>query len=88
MAKILVSLPEGFLQEVDRAARLEHRSRSGFVREAVARYLHHAQTQEVPRRLDPVIRRAVTAQDELRRQIKGNWDSAQEVRRWRDSRRR
>lgn len=88
MAKILVSLPEGFLRDMDRAARLEHQSRSSFIREAVAKYLHHAGTQEVPRALDPVIRRAVAMQDAMGRRLKGRWESAQEIRRWRDSRKR
>lgn len=88
MAKILVSLPKEFVYEMDRAARLEHLSRSGFVREAVSRYLHRSDVQEVPRRLDPVVRRAVATQEEIGRQLKGRWESAKEIRRWRDSRRR
>ena len=88
MTKVLVSLPEGFLREVDRTARLEHCSRSELVREAVRQYLHHAGVQEVPRRLDPVVRRAVAIQEQIGKQLKGRWESAQEIRRWRDSRRR
>jgi uncharacterized protein (DUF433 family) len=37
--KVLVSLPEKFLKEVDRAAAKEHRSRSELIREALRAYL-------------------------------------------------
>ncbi|OGF57319.1 MAG: hypothetical protein A2Z21_02185 [Candidatus Fraserbacteria bacterium RBG_16_55_9] len=39
---INISLPEGLLQEVDRLAQLEKRSRSELFREAVRRYLQEA----------------------------------------------
>ncbi|MCD6290208.1 MAG: ribbon-helix-helix protein, CopG family, partial [Anaerolineae bacterium] len=34
-AKVMISLPEPFLEEIDRWAKAEHRSRSEFLREAV-----------------------------------------------------
>ncbi|MBK8783371.1 MAG: ribbon-helix-helix protein, CopG family [Anaerolineales bacterium] len=37
--KILVSLPEKFLEDVDRVAAAEHRSRSELIREALRAYL-------------------------------------------------
>jgi len=37
--KILVSLPEKFLEEVDSVAAAEHRSRSELIREALRAYL-------------------------------------------------
>lgn len=89
MAKILVSLPKEFVYEMDQAARLERLSRSGFVREAVRHYLHRSEVREVPRRLNPVIRRAIATQKEIAQRLKGSrWESAKEIRRWRDSRRR
>lgn len=88
MSKILVSLPKDFLEEVDRTAHLERRSRSELIREAVRRYLHHTGLLEVPRRLDPVVRRAVAIQEAIGRKLKGSWESAAEIRRWRDSGRR
>jgi Arc/MetJ-type ribon-helix-helix transcriptional regulator len=87
MTKILVSLPKEFLDEMDKAAHLEHRSRSELVREAVRRYLHSSGIPEIPRRLDPVVRRAVAIQEEIGRTLRGRWESAREIRRWRDSRR-
>ncbi len=88
MSKILVSVPKEFLEDIDQAAHLEHRSRSDLIREAVGRYLHHTGIQAVPRRLDPVVRRAVAVQEAIGAKLKGHWESTQEIRRWRDSRRR
>jgi len=39
MAKVMISLPEKFLSEVDKAARSEHRTRSDLIREALREYL-------------------------------------------------
>ncbi len=39
MAKVLISLPDGLLESLDRAAAAESRSRSEVVREAIRRYL-------------------------------------------------
>lgn len=45
--KVLVSLPEKFLKEVDRAAAKEHRSRSELIREALRAYLDARQSKKV-----------------------------------------
>jgi CopG family transcriptional regulator/antitoxin EndoAI len=37
--KVLVSLPEKFLEDVDRVAAKEHRSRSELIREALRAYM-------------------------------------------------
>ena len=42
MARVLLSLPDDFLAEVDELAAREKRSRSELVREALRRYLHQA----------------------------------------------
>ena len=39
MAKVMISLPEGFLSEVDKAAQSEHRTRSDLIREALREHL-------------------------------------------------
>ena len=39
MAKVLVNFQEEFLQEIDKVAEQEHRTRSSLIREAVRRYL-------------------------------------------------
>jgi uncharacterized protein (DUF433 family) len=45
--KILVSLPEKFLEDVDRLAAEEHRSRSELIREALRAYLEARQSKKV-----------------------------------------
>lgn len=45
--KILVSLPEKFLDDVDRVATEEHRTRSELVREALRAYLEARQVRKV-----------------------------------------
>ena len=45
--KILVSLPEKFLEEVDRLAAEEHRSRSELIREALRAYLETRKNRKV-----------------------------------------
>ena len=39
MAKVLVNFQDEFLEEVDKIAQLEHRTRSSLIREALRRYL-------------------------------------------------
>jgi len=39
MAKVMISLPDRFLSEVDKAAQTEHRTRSELIREALREYL-------------------------------------------------
>lgn len=39
MAKVLVNFQDEFLQEIDKIAEQEHRTRSSLIREAVRRYL-------------------------------------------------
>lgn len=39
MAKVLVNFQDEFLQEIDKVAEQEHRTRSSLIREAVRRYL-------------------------------------------------
>lgn len=45
--KILVSLPEKFLEDVDRVAAEEHRSRSELIREALRAYLETRKNRKV-----------------------------------------
>lgn len=39
LTRVLISMPEGFLQQVDKMAEEENRSRSELVREALRRYM-------------------------------------------------
>ena len=40
MAKVLISMPEKFLDEIDNVADTENRSRSELIREALRTYIH------------------------------------------------
>lgn len=45
MAKVLVNFQDEFLQEIDKVAEQEHRTRSSLIREAVRRYLSQFQSE-------------------------------------------
>ena len=83
VAKIMISLPPGLLEEVDQAAKAEQRSRSEFVREALRMYLLSRQSRRRPGD-DPVVQRAIAHQDEIARMDTIPWDGVAEIRRWRD----
>ena len=40
MARVLISMPEGFLGEIDKVADTENRTRSELIREALRTYIH------------------------------------------------
>jgi metal-responsive CopG/Arc/MetJ family transcriptional regulator len=42
MARLLISMPEKFLQEIDNFAKQEQRSRSELIREALRKYMNKA----------------------------------------------
>lgn len=87
VAKVMVSIPEDFLKEIDRIVRQEHRNRSEFFREAVRLYLQVKRAQAVPGQ-DPLVQHAIAIQDAIARQNNlKKWDGASEIRRWREKRR-
>jgi hypothetical protein len=81
VAKVLISLPDAFLEEVDRAARETHRSRSELIREALHRYIASLRSYPTPGD-DPQVREAIAFY--RRRPVRGSWDSTDEIRRSRD----
>jgi metal-responsive CopG/Arc/MetJ family transcriptional regulator len=84
--KVLVSFPEEFLDQVDRIAREEHRSRSELLREEMRLYIEMRQGGTRPGD-DPRVRTAVVTQDALARLAPGSGeDNAADVRRWREAR--
>jgi len=86
-AKVMISLPEPFLEEIDRRAKAEHRSRSEFVREAIRFYLRAQEGQLSPGQL-PEVQQAVQAQDRLAQAMAGSEvDSVEVLRHWREQRR-
>ncbi len=46
MSRVLISMPEKFLDEIDKVADTENRSRSELIREALRTYIHRNQVRE------------------------------------------
>ncbi len=46
MARVLISMPERFLGEIDKVAENENRSRSELIREALRTYIHRNKVRE------------------------------------------
>jgi len=85
--KVMVSFPEEFLEEVDRIADEELRSRSELIREALRVYMGVRQRGVHPGDL-PHVRAAVESINALAQMAPGTGeDSAEDVRYWRDKRR-
>ena len=85
-AKVMVSMPETFLEEIDRRAKAEQRSRSEFLREAVRFYLRSQKVALAPGELSEV-QQAVSIQDQLAAVATDTvTDSTDVLRHWRDRR--
>ena len=46
MARVLISMPEAFLKNIDEVAENENRTRSELIREALRTYIHRNQIRE------------------------------------------
>lgn len=85
--KVMVSFPEEFLEEVDRIADEELRSRSELIREALRYYMGARQRDTRPGDV-PHVRAAVESINALAQVAPGTGeDSAEDVRYWREMRR-
>ncbi|MBI4734332.1 MAG: ribbon-helix-helix protein, CopG family [Rubrobacteridae bacterium] len=83
--KVLISIPDELLSEIDNAAAEEHRTRSEFIREASRKYLVERH-KTIRRPLDnPRIKAAIESLDRLGQNL-GGWDSTDEIRSLRDKR--
>ena len=49
MARVLISMPEKFLNEIDEVAGNENRTRSELIREALRTYMYRNQLRNTPR---------------------------------------
>jgi metal-responsive CopG/Arc/MetJ family transcriptional regulator len=47
MARVLISMPERFLDEIDNVAAGENRSRSELIREALRTYMHKSRVRNI-----------------------------------------
>lgn len=83
MAKVMISLPERFLSEVDKAARAEHRTRSDLIREALRGYLREGKLSKTPIE-NPRVKEAFETLRSLT--WKQKFDSTEIIRKMRDSR--
>jgi Arc/MetJ-type ribon-helix-helix transcriptional regulator len=80
MAKVTVSFPDEFLEQVDREAKAHHRSRSEFIREALRGAL---KSRQVPARS---WEKALAPLRRLEESWIGSWDSTDVIRSDRDRR--
>lgn len=80
MAKVMISLPAEFLRRVDRQAKIEGRSRSELIREALRRLIDERGARRL--RWDQAIARL----DWLKSEWTKGWDSTDMIRRDRESR--
>jgi metal-responsive CopG/Arc/MetJ family transcriptional regulator len=80
-AKVMISIPRPFLEQVDRAAEQEHRSRSEFFREAARLYLQVRTAQQRPMN-DPQVRQAVESMQQIARRDRpvAGWNVIEAVR--------
>ena len=82
--KVMISIQEELLAEIDKAAAKENRSRSEFLREAARLYLEVRKAKIIPGQ-DPRVQKAIAIQDTLACQdTLPQWDSTAEIRRWRE----
>jgi CopG family transcriptional regulator/antitoxin EndoAI len=85
--KVMLSLPDEFLAQVDTLAEVEQRSRSELVREALRQYMASRAGTLRPGDL-PHVQEAVKSLNALAQVSPGvDEDSAEDVRYWRDERR-
>ncbi len=80
MAKVMISLPDTFLEKVDRVAEAQNRSRSELIREALRTLLGGEQ------RTSRSWRKSLTRLRELEHQWVGQWDSTDIIRYYRETR--
>jgi metal-responsive CopG/Arc/MetJ family transcriptional regulator len=84
--KVMVSLPEEFLVEIDRVAQEEHRSRSELLREAMRLYIDFRRGRQKPGDR-PRVQKAVEYQNYLSSRSPGSGeDSTVDIRKWRHAR--
>ncbi len=83
MAKIMISIPDEFLKELDRVSSAEHRTRSELFREAIRHYIYGSPIRNKPAD-NPEVKNSLRSLDELKDKWRGKWDSAEAIRKMRD----
>ncbi len=83
MSKVMISLPERFLSDIDEIADAEHRTRSELIREALREYIQKGKEYKKP--IDnPQVKEAFEALRSTK--WKGSFNSTEIIRKMRDSR--
>ena len=85
MAKINVSIPDDLLGDVDALAAELHRSRSGFVAEASARYVADLQAERAERERREQIDEAIRGMREIAKHVPPGRDTTELIREDRDA---
>jgi len=80
MAKVMISLPNGFLKRVDRTAQAQGRSRSELIRDALRTALNGKDKRKHS------WKKALAPLRDLEQHWVGQWDSTDIIRYYRDSR--
>ncbi len=84
MARVMITMPDDFLREVDEVAAEEHRSRSELIREAIRVYFETRGRRRGSLLDKPNVQWALRVQEEASKKLEGSgWDGASEIRRWR-----
>lgn len=86
MAKVMISIPDDFLRQVDDLAKKEHRSRSELFRESLREYLIHHRFS-YPRPIDnPRVKSAIQHMREGAFKWRGDKEASRVIREMRDTR--
>lgn len=85
MKRVMITMPEEFLRQIDEVAAEEHRSRSELIREAMRVYFETRGRRRHGSLLDkPNVQWALNVQEEASKKLEGSgWDGVAEIRRWR-----
>jgi metal-responsive CopG/Arc/MetJ family transcriptional regulator len=88
MSTVTVSIQDEFIKKIDVIVHQRHWNRSKFIQESIKQYIQSIETNKLPRRKNPQILKAIEVQDRIsQKDSLPHWDSTQEIRKWRDSRR-
>jgi len=77
--RINIMKPEKFLEEVDRVAKQEHRTRSAIIRESLQTYIERKKEEKAEQERKQRKLKAARLQDTLAKKA-GRWDAVQAVR--------
>ncbi|NOZ68159.1 MAG: ribbon-helix-helix protein, CopG family [Deferribacteres bacterium] len=83
MVRINTILTDSIIEELDKIARYERKSRSSLLREAAERFIEEHKRLMEERLRKERMKNAINVQDRLRKKS-GEWNGTAEVRKWRE----